>query len=164
MVIYGTKGKKRTIGRGYFYCPRCQVRRFYKHIKVSKYFSLYFIALIPVKNLGEYIECQTCFTPFETSVLELEAPQQRDNDVAKKFITHVKHKMNEGLSIQHLYASLVEEGLEEQTIKTILAVVTEGKIMLCETCEHGYIETLKFCPNCGSALSRKVFGEGNLND
>ena len=32
----------------------------YKHIKVTKFFTLYFIPLIPLGSAGEYVECQTC--------------------------------------------------------------------------------------------------------
>lgn len=152
MVIYGTKGKEKTIGQGNFYCPRCQVRRPYEHKKISKYFSLYFIPIIPIKNLGEYIECQFCFTPFETSVLD--AVSQEANSVMKEFIAHVKGKLEEGIPLQPLISSLLEEGATEETVNTVIALITDGQIKSCDRCNLHYIKSINYCPDCGKSLER----------
>jgi len=70
MIIWGSKGKSKTIGTGTFYCPHCKSHQLFKHEEVSKYFTLYFIPLIKTEKLGEYIECQTCFKTFKPEVLQ----------------------------------------------------------------------------------------------
>ena len=70
MIIWGSKGKQKIVGRGHFYCPKCNSTRPYEHIRIGKYFTLYFIPIFQTQNLGEYIECKTCFTPYKTSILE----------------------------------------------------------------------------------------------
>jgi hypothetical protein len=68
MVIWGSKGKSKTIGTGTFYCPHCKSHQLFKHEEVSKYFTLYFIPLFKTEKLGEYIECQTCLKTFKPEV------------------------------------------------------------------------------------------------
>lgn len=70
MVIWGSKGKSKTIGTGTFYCPHCKSHQLFKHEEVSKYFTLYFIPLFKTEKLGEYIECQTCLKTFKPEVLQ----------------------------------------------------------------------------------------------
>jgi predicted RNA-binding Zn-ribbon protein involved in translation (DUF1610 family) len=69
IVVWGSKGNVKTKGEGQFFCPSCGALRTYKHKKLVRQFTLYWIPLFETKNLGEFIECQTCGTPFKTSVL-----------------------------------------------------------------------------------------------
>lgn len=70
MIIFGTRGVKSTLKEGSFLCPQCESERHFKHKKVTRFFTLYFIPLIPIGRLGEYVECQTCKGTFVTKVLE----------------------------------------------------------------------------------------------
>lgn len=70
MVIWGSKGKSKTLGTGSFYCPHCQSHQLFKHEEVSRYFTLYFIPLIKTHKLGEYIECQSCLKTFKPEVMQ----------------------------------------------------------------------------------------------
>ena len=151
VVIYGTKGKIRTIGTGSFYCPRCKTNRSYKHQKISKYFSLYFIPIFPIQNLGEYIECQFCFTPFETSILEINS--QESQSEINQFIENLKSKLDEGFPLELLYAFILNDGGSEEVAKTVIAIVSEGKIKNCDRCDLSYIYSLNYCHECGNPLS-----------
>lgn len=57
-------------------CPECQVRGPYAHQKVQQRFAVFFLSLLPLDELGEYIECQRCGGTFRTAVLEDEGPGQ----------------------------------------------------------------------------------------
>jgi hypothetical protein len=70
MFIYGYTGKEKVISKGHFCCPNCQKLRSYKHIRVQKYYSIYFIPIYPVKNLGEFVQCQGCFIAFKPDILK----------------------------------------------------------------------------------------------
>lgn len=102
--------------------------------------------------MGEYIECQFCFTPFETSVLELSAPET--DEMVRKFINDVKSKLDKGIPLQGLIQSLLEDGASEDVAKTVIAVVSGGKINVCEACELHYLSSVNYCPECGKALSK----------
>ncbi|WP_407933304.1 zinc-ribbon domain-containing protein [Galbibacter pacificus] len=60
MIIFGTRGIKSTIKSGDFNCPRCDTSKPYRHRKVTKFFTLYFIPIIPLGSAGEYVECNHC--------------------------------------------------------------------------------------------------------
>ncbi|HLY26662.1 MAG TPA: zinc-ribbon domain-containing protein [Aggregatilineales bacterium] len=71
MIIWGTKGRIKDVGSGQFLCPSCRAVRMYKHKHAARYFTLYFIPLFKIKDLGEFVECQTCGGTFKTTVLQL---------------------------------------------------------------------------------------------
>lgn len=75
LIIYGSRGMTSTIGNGQFACPRCSMMRHYNHRQVRLFFTLYFIPLIPLWRLGEYIECGSCGGTYGVEVLSLRIEQ-----------------------------------------------------------------------------------------
>jgi hypothetical protein len=75
MIIWGSTGKEKTIGEESFFCPRCRTEVTGEHVRVSRYFTLYFIPLFPTSTLGEYIRCDGCAGEFDMSVLDLSREQ-----------------------------------------------------------------------------------------
>ena len=73
MIIMGTRGVTMTPQKGDFYCPTCCETQPYHHKRVRRFFTLYFIPVIPLDVLGEYVECQTCMDTYKTAVLEIDA-------------------------------------------------------------------------------------------
>ena len=70
LVIFGTRGRSHTIGSGQFFCPREGGDRRYEHKEARRWFTLFFIPLIPLDRLGDYIECTSCQSTYYTTVLE----------------------------------------------------------------------------------------------
>lgn len=77
LVILGTTAVTRTRGRGEFVCPECGVRRPYAHQRVQKRFAIFYVSILPLDELGEYIECQDCRGTFRTTVLDDPAADAR---------------------------------------------------------------------------------------
>jgi hypothetical protein len=71
MIIWGSTGKEKVIGTSDFFCPRCRTDVSGAHVRVSRYFTLYFIPLFPTSTLGEYLRCDECEGEFNMSVREL---------------------------------------------------------------------------------------------
>jgi len=71
MIIWGSTGKEKSVGAGRFFCPRCMAQAGYRHVRVSRYFTLYFIPLFPMETLGEYVQCNACSGQFKTEVLRI---------------------------------------------------------------------------------------------
>ena len=67
LIIFGTKIVGKTIRRGNFYCPRCEMEREYKLQQNGKYFSLFFIPVIPIGKTGDSLECTFCKTAYVPS-------------------------------------------------------------------------------------------------
>lgn len=76
IIIYGTRGVTSMGGMGRFHCPQCGESA-YKHQKVRRWFTLFFIPMIPLDLAGEYIECGKCFGTFELDVLSYDPAAER---------------------------------------------------------------------------------------
>jgi hypothetical protein len=71
MIIWGTCGREKIVGNEEFFCPRCQSEAVAEHVRVKRYFTLYFIPLFPISTVGEYIRCEECAGTFNMDVLDL---------------------------------------------------------------------------------------------
>lgn len=91
MIIFGTRGVKSTKSEGDFSCPQCASTQHYKHKKVTNFFTLYFIPLIPLGNAGEYVECQSCRGTFVPRVLDYSPGQSEDEfqSIYEKAMRHI---------------------------------------------------------------------------
>jgi len=92
MIIFGTRGVKSTMEKGEFDCPQCEANRAYKHKKVTRFFTLYFIPIIPLGRLGDFVECQTCKGTFISKVLEYNESPGADAFLAE-YEKAMKHSM-----------------------------------------------------------------------
>ena len=78
MIIFGTRGVTLTGKPAPFYCPQCDGDRQYKRKTIRRFFTLYFIPLIPLDKLEEYIQCQTCRSNFRTKVIHYDPRAERE--------------------------------------------------------------------------------------
>lgn len=92
MIIFGTKGVTTTPERGRFHCPSCGPNCGYAHKRVRKFFTLYFIPIIPLDMLGEYIECGHCKGTYKLEVLEMD-PAQDEADFEAEFQRAIRRVM-----------------------------------------------------------------------
>lgn len=97
MIIFGTRGVTYTKDDGHFYCPSCRATLPYKYKRVRRFFTLYFIPVIPLDLLGEYIECQNCRGTFKTEVRHYnpQEEQQKEREFEAEFHRGVKRVMLE---------------------------------------------------------------------
>jgi zinc-ribbon family len=68
-IIFGWRAVTYSIGHGRFHCPGCQTEQSYKHRRVRRFFTLYFIPLIPLEKIGEFVECEMCRQKWQPLVL-----------------------------------------------------------------------------------------------
>ncbi len=78
IFIWGSKGRTKSIANGDFHCPDCRTRRSYDHKEVKRWFTLYFIPVFPTSTLGDYIECGSCRSTFNSRVLEFNPEAARE--------------------------------------------------------------------------------------
>ncbi len=67
MIIWGSRNTKKTLESGRFHCPRCGPEKSFDLISVNRWFTLYFIPLIPLGSVGNYIQCRACAGTFDSS-------------------------------------------------------------------------------------------------
>jgi len=72
LIIFGTRSVTSDQAHGDFFCPQCRSKGSYIHKESRRYFTLYFIPLIPLNLIGEYIECQRCMGTYKMEVLQLD--------------------------------------------------------------------------------------------
>ena len=92
MIFFGTRGLTYSVNKGDFYCPSCQSLRPYKQQRVRRFFTLYFIPLIPLDIHGEYIECQQCGNTYDEEVLNFD-PQAGEVEFEAEFHQAIKRMM-----------------------------------------------------------------------
>jgi hypothetical protein len=71
LLIFGMTTRMKVLGRETIHCPKCGVDRVGALKQARRWFSLFFIPLIPLKVLGELIQCETCGTTFGADVRSL---------------------------------------------------------------------------------------------
>ena len=69
MIIFGTKGITSIQQKGSFHCPACGAGAQYHQKEVRRFFTLFFVPLIPLDKVAGYIECQRCGGTFKPEVL-----------------------------------------------------------------------------------------------
>jgi hypothetical protein len=69
LIILGLRVFYRTMARGIFYCRRCGGDREYRHRAGRRWFTLFFLPVVPLNQVGEHVQCTTCQTRYVTEVL-----------------------------------------------------------------------------------------------
>ncbi len=76
LLIFGLSVFFRTVGEGEFHCPSCGGDRRYRQRVARRWFTLFFIPVIPLNTVGEVVECGTCRTRFNLGALRLPTATQ----------------------------------------------------------------------------------------
>lgn len=74
LIIFGRRTVTGSKGTGTFDCPQCGPAKPYNHRRQRRFFTLYFIPLIPLQTVGEYVECGGCKGTFKPEVLQRRLP------------------------------------------------------------------------------------------
>jgi hypothetical protein len=114
LIIWGSKGKQEVISQGQFYCPKCNNNSRFLRKHVARYFTLYFIPLFKTKDLGEFIECQTCKSGFDPKVLE------PGSQKILKVVASVRYSLLHGISPAEVRMKLMGEGATSETAEMII--------------------------------------------
>ncbi len=70
MIIFGTRVRTRALEALLFFCPRCGGDRRGERLLARRWFTLFFLPVIPLDRVGELVRCTTCHTSFEPSVAD----------------------------------------------------------------------------------------------
>ena len=70
IFFFGTRNTRRRIRAVVFACARCGVDRDGALVRVRRWFHIFFIPLIPIGQPREVVQCDTCRSMFDPSVLQ----------------------------------------------------------------------------------------------
>jgi uncharacterized tellurite resistance protein B-like protein len=113
LIIYGTRGVESTQKSGQFHCPSCGPGKRYDHKQVRRFFTLYFIPLIPLDLLGEFVECRTCTGTYKKEVLDFD-PRADQEAAEAEFRTAMRRVMVDLM--------MADGVMEEEELKTVAAI------------------------------------------
>jgi hypothetical protein len=81
-LVWGFKVRFKTVLQGAFFCPTCGGDRPFEQKQGRRWFTLFWIPVIPLKEVGEqFVECSTCRQAYKTSVLQLPTSANLSNDL-----------------------------------------------------------------------------------
>lgn len=81
-ILFGFKVRGSTLGTGTFACPREGGDRDYERQQLRRWFTLFFIPLIPLNVVGEAIHCTSCGGDWEPGVLARPTTARLRDDLA----------------------------------------------------------------------------------
>jgi hypothetical protein len=73
LIIWGIRVFFKTTGQGVFHCQRCGGDREYRRRSGRRFFTLFYIPVIPLNKVGEHVQCRTCRTRYHVDVLKMPA-------------------------------------------------------------------------------------------
>lgn len=76
--IVGLKSRTKTVETGRFRCPNEGADRAYRHLRARRWFTLFFIPLIPLGTQGEWVRCDSCGAQYGPDVIRRH-PAGRDS-------------------------------------------------------------------------------------
>jgi zinc-ribbon family len=76
LLIFGLRVFYRAVGQGVFHCQRCGGDREYRHRAGRRWFTLFFIPVIPLNRVGDHVQCSICGTRYRMDVLSLPTTAQ----------------------------------------------------------------------------------------
>ena len=76
LIFFGLRVFYRTAGQGTFHCQRCGGDREYRHKVGRRWFTLFFIPVIPLNKAGQHVQCAICGTRYRMDVLSLPTAAQ----------------------------------------------------------------------------------------
>ncbi len=71
MIVIGTMNWSNTKEKGVFHCPECELRQKYRLKSTRPFLTLYFIPVLPLGGLQEFVICEQCKTSFDPQVLTM---------------------------------------------------------------------------------------------
>ena len=70
-IAWGWRARTEQVGAGHFHCPNEGRDRQYQLVAARKWFTLFWIPIVPMESLGEYVECTSCSATYDPSVRDL---------------------------------------------------------------------------------------------
>jgi hypothetical protein len=74
--IVGLRMRHSTVDTGIFGCPNEHGDRSYQHVRARRWFTVFFIPLIPLGKRNEWVRCRSCGATYSPDVLTRRASQR----------------------------------------------------------------------------------------
>ena len=149
IIIFGNKVRYKTLSTGQFYCPQCNTRRDYELRQARNWFSIYFIPIVPLNQLGEFVTCLTCGANFQQEVLTMPIPSSTPLD---RLAREARTDMDSGTPIEMTQQKLINTGLSRDLVDQVIAQAAGSAHRRCPNDNLTYRSTVQRCAQCGAQL------------
>lgn len=141
MIIFGTRGITTTPSRGAFFCPSCNTEADYELKRVRRFFTLYFLPVIPMDKLGDYVKCTRCQGEFNTQVLAYDALKyqeeaKQDYSLALRVLAAKVLVQNNWTNPDQIARAVsifryeTQMGLDEQELSELVQIAKEKGVLI----------------------------------
>lgn len=142
-IIFGTRGITYNSGKGTFFCPSCNEFRDYEQKRCRRVFTLYFIPIIPLDILQEYVECKICKCTYKLEALQYDPAAKKQKfkaefhkAILKVMVTMMladeKIEESEKQLISRVYINLAGHPLDEIDLIQEMYQVKNSKLSMQE--------------------------------
>lgn len=80
LLLFGITTRTKTLGSGTFYCRNEGGERSYLLLEARRWFTLFFIPVIPLKVLGELVQCSSCGAQYDPAFLRQAPTRPTDTE------------------------------------------------------------------------------------
>ena len=67
--IAGLTTRRTTVDSGRFHCPNEGAVRGYQRLRARRWFTLFFVPLLPLGTRGDWVRCRSCAATYDSDVL-----------------------------------------------------------------------------------------------
>lgn len=120
MILVGTMNWASTHSSGLFRCPECGDTQSFRLRASRPFLTLYFIPILPIGALQEYVECRHCKSSYEPDIL---AGNMATTHLSSK--PAAKHKNGSYLELDGAAASRAVAPFREDLLKVIALIMVE---------------------------------------
>ncbi|MEM7474886.1 MAG: TerB family tellurite resistance protein [Planctomycetota bacterium] len=130
MLLIGTMNWSSTRMSGMFQCPTCGGSQNFRLKSTRPFLTLYFIPVVPIGGLEEYVECRNCREAFEPVVLTnhllpadtpagVETPNQNEQAFEKDLLSIIALMMVEDGHVTENEITIARRVFENMTGQTL---------------------------------------------
>ena len=160
MIIWGTRTSPSQSGSGKFNCPRCNTKKNYVYYDVKRWFTLYFIPIIPLGTAGEYIECGGCASTWSPEVLRFD-PAQEQHEAAQKAEQKAEREFDRVLRRVMVMMVLADGNIDQREIQMVQEAyekatgrpLTESQVKNEIRASDGDVDVARFLKKAGVTLN-----------
>lgn len=69
LFIFGVKTRRKTLDSGRFSCPNEGGSRRYRRVRARRWFTFFFVPVVPLGKQGEWVQCQSCSATYPSDIL-----------------------------------------------------------------------------------------------
>ena len=155
IIIFGARDREKDFDRGNFYCPHCRQNRAYIHKKITQDFTLYFLPIFQMKELDEYVVCETCHRAFPPEILNQKPSSyqyEESMEVEETPEEITRDYLKSGMPVPDVFRKLVNSGFTKREAGKLLERILGDMVKICNTCQSTYHRSISRCSRCGGKL------------